>query len=345
MFVPAARVLRGEGADAVHCAAIAVVDGNSRLTYALGDPQQSFFARSSIKPFQALPLVEAGGLERFGFDSEALALCASSHSGSDRHRAIVLGMLEKQGLDASALQCGAMWPAELHLLDQYPIRGEDRDPLRHMCSGKHSGFLALAQLLGQPVATYLDPVGPVQQLVRHAVATTCEVDAASLAIGIDGCSAPNYAFPLLKLAAGFKNLALASSTTPSAAARARVRDAMLAHPLLVSGERRLDYDLSLAFPRRIVVKSGAEGLLLLAFEEPALGIAIKILDGSSRALGPVAIETLKQLGLIDDMTRFPSLQPHERPSINNARGTTTGEICVDFQLQSTEADGVTASLR
>jgi L-asparaginase II len=345
MFVPAAHVLRGEGVDAVHCVAIAVVDGNSRLTHALGDPQQNFFARSSLKPFQVLPLVEAGGLERFGFDSEALALCASSHSGSDRHRAVALRMLERQGLDASALQCGAAWPAQLQLFDQYPLQGEDRDPLRHMCSGKHSGFLALAQLLGQPVATYLDPAAPVQQAVRHAVATACEVDEASLLMGVDGCSAPNYAFPLLKLAAGLKNLALASATTPRGAALARVRDAMLAHPLLVSGERRLDYDLSQAFPRRIVVKSGAEGLLLLAFEEPALGIAIKILDGSPRALGPVAIETMKQLGLIDDLARFPSLQPHERPSIKNARGTTTGEIRVEFRLQPAEADSVRASLR
>jgi L-asparaginase II len=327
------RVLRGAGVDALHCAAIAVVDGNSQLTHALGDPRQCFFSRSSIKPLQALPLVEAGGLVRFGFDSEALALCAASHNGSDRHRDLVLGMLRKLGLDASALKCGAAWPAQLKLFGHYPEHGEDRDPLRHNCSGKHSGFLALAQLLEQPIAEYLDPTGAAQRAVRQAVADACEVDAASLLLGVDGCSAPNYALPLANMAAGFKNLATASAATAVAAARAKVRDAMLAHPILVSGERRLDYDLSLAFPGRVVAKGGAEALQLLSFAEPALGIAIKILDGESRALGPVVVETLKQLGLLDDLSRFPSLQRHELPSVTNARGLVVGQIRAEFELE------------
>lgn len=333
VLVPAVRVLRGAGVDALHCAVIAVVGGSSELTHAWGDPQQTFFARSSIKPLQAAPLVEAGGLARFGFDSEALALCASSHNGSDRHRAIALGMLQKQGLDASALQCGAAWPAQLKLFDRYPEHGEDRDPLRHNCSGKHSGFLALAQLLGQPIAEYLDPDGPAQRAVRQSVAAACEVEPQSLLLGIDGCSAPNFALSLSSMAVGFKNLATATAATAGGAALVQIRDAMLAHPLLVSGERRLDYDLSLAFPGRAVAKGGAEGIQLLAFAEPALGIAIKILDGAARALGPVVVETLKQLGLLDDLSRFPSLQRHERPSVTNARGLITGEIRAEFELE------------
>jgi L-asparaginase II len=333
ILVPAARVLRGAGIDAVHCAAIAVVDGSSRLTHRLGDPEQAFFSRSSIKPLQALPLVEKGGLERFGFDARALALCTASHNGSDLQRMLVLGTLQKLGLDETALQCGTGVPAQLTLFGKYPEHGEERDPLRHNCSGKHSGFLALALLLGQPTDSYLDPAGPTQRAVRQAVADACEVDAASLVTGIDGCSAPNYAMPLLSLAAGFKNLATADASTPTGAARARVRQAMLEHPLLVSGERRLDYALSTAFPDRVVAKGGAEAIQLLAFAEPALGIAIKVVDGSSRALGPIVVETLKQLGLIDDMARFPTLQRYETPSVTNARGLETGRVCAEFQLE------------
>lgn len=160
------------------------------------------------------------------------------------------------------------------------------------------------------------------------VADACEVDAASLLLGTDGCSAPNFALPLRNLAVGFKNLAL--SAAPAAA---RVREAMLAHPLLVSGERRLDYDLSLAFPGAALVKGGAEALLLVAFAEPALGIAIKVVDGAARALGPILVETLKQLGLIDDITRFPTLARYERPTISNARNLKTGEIRAEFVLE------------
>ena len=326
-LLPAAFVHRGQGIEAIHTAAIAVVDGASRLTHALGDPEQVFFSRSSIKPLQVLPLVEAGGLERFGFGPEELALCTASHNGSDQHRAIVSGMLHKLGLTETALQCGTGLPLQLKLFGKYPLHGEDQDPLRHNCSGKHSGFLALAQLLGQPLESYLEPAGEAQTRVRTAVAAACEVDAASLLLGTDGCSAPNFALPLRNLAVGFKNLASADE-----AAQARVRAAMLAHPLLVSGEGRLDYDLSLAFPGRVVVKGGAEALLLLAFREPALGIAIKVIDGAARALGPILVETLKQLGLIDDISQFPTLARYEAPSITNARKLKTGEVRAEFRL-------------
>lgn len=326
-LVPAAFVHRGQGIEAIHTAAIAVVDASSRLTHALGDPEQVFFSRSSIKPLQALPLVEAGGLERFGFGPEELALCTASHNGSDQHRAVVLGMLQKLDLTEAALQCGTGLPLQLKLFGKYPLHGEDQDPLRHNCSGKHCGFLALAQLLGQPLDTYLDPVGDAQSRVRSAVAAECEVEPASLLLGTDGCSAPNFALPLRNLAVGFKNLAIADD-----AARSRVCAAMLAHPLLVSGERRLDYDLSLAFPGRVVVKGGAEALLLLAFREPALGVAIKVIDGAARALGPILVEALKQLGLIDDIAKFPTLSRYEAPAITNARRLKTGEVRADFRL-------------
>jgi L-asparaginase II len=320
-------VHRGQGIEAVHQAAVAVVDGSGKLTHGFGDPDAVYFSRSSIKPLQALPLIEAGGLERFGFGVEELALCTASHNGSDQHRAIVSGMLQKLGLTEQALQCGAGYPLELKLFGKYPLQGEDQDPLRHNCSGKHSGFLALAQLLGQPLESYLDPLGAAQTRVREAVAAACEVEPATLLLGTDGCSAPNYALPLRQLAVGFKNLAIAEH-----GARARVGEAMLAHPLLVSGSRRLDYDVAQAFPGRAIVKGGAEALLLLAFREPALGVAIKILDGSPRALGPVLVETLKQLGLVDDLARFPTLQRYEAPAVTNARKLKTGEVRASFTL-------------
>jgi L-asparaginase II len=328
-LIPAAFVRRGAGLDAVHAAAIAVVDADSRLTHSLGDVEQAFFARSSIKPMQALPLVRAGGLERFGFGPEQLALCTSSHNGSDLHRELVLGMLQRLGVGAEALQCGAAYPMQLQLYGQYPLAGEDRDPLRHNCSGKHSGFLALARLLEQPLPTYLDPQAPAQVLVRRAVAELAEVPVDSLELGTDGCSAPNFTLPLRSMAAAFKNLALREDD-----ALARVRAAMLAHPLLVSGERRLDYALSLAFPGRALVKSGAEGLLLVSFREPALGIAIKVVDGGSRALGPLVVETLRQLGLLEDLSLYPTLQEHARPVSKNASGLNVGEVVADFRLET-----------
>lgn len=327
--VPAVWVHRGQGIEAVHTAAVAVVDASSKLTHSLGDVEQVFFARSSIKPLQALPLVEAGGLERFGFGAEELALTASSHNGSDQQRALVAGMLQKLGLDASYLKCGCQYPLQLQLFGEYPRHGEDQDPLRHNCSGKHAGFLALAKLLGQPLGSYLEPDGPVQTRVRSAVADACEADASRLLLGTDGCSAPNFALALRELSIGIKNLVLAPS-----GARARVSAAMLAHPLLVSGERRLDYDFARAFPGRVVAKGGAEGMLLVGFREPALGIAIKVIDGALRALGPILVEVLRQLGLVQSLESLPTLVPYRAPKLRNARQLEVGELRAEFQLST-----------
>jgi len=188
--------------------------------------------------------VEAGGLERFGSARKSCRCVRHRHNGSDQHRAIVLGMLQKLGLGADALQCGAGYPLQLKLFGKYPAGRRRSGSAAPQLLGQAQRLFGTGQAARQPLDTYLEPTGPAQSLVRQAVAANCEVAADSLLLGTDGCSAPNFALPLRSLAVGFKNLALASD-----GARARVRDAMLENPLLVSGERRLDYDLSLAFSR------------------------------------------------------------------------------------------------
>ena len=311
----------------MHCATIAVVDRDSRLVFALGDPEQVFFTRSSIKPLQALPLVSSEARMSLGLSDEELALCCASHNGSDRHREIVAGILAKCALTKDALMCGTHWPIGDRLAKKYPLHGEDQDPLRHNCSGKHAGFLALSRHLGQPVEAYIEPQGVAQGLVREAVASACEIDAGRLEVAIDGCSAPNFSMPLVKLAAGFKNLARGD------AAFSEVRAAMYAHPWLVSGEKRLDYDIARSFSGNVVNKGGAEAILAIGFREPSLGIAIKVIDGSDRALGPIVVEVLKQLGLIEEIGRFPELVRHELPPVFNFRKIRTGEIVPSFQLR------------
>ena len=331
---PAVVVRRGSssrGIDAWHCAAVAVVDGTGRLTHTLGDPHLTTFARSTIKPFQALPLVLSGALETLGIDGEELAVAAASHDGSDAHRDVVARLLAKAEAGADDLQCGAHWPIGMRAASQFPAAGEDHDPLRHNCSGKHAGWLALARVLGVPRARYLQPEGGVQRAVRSAVASACELDADDLLIGTDGCSAPNYALPLAALARGMKNLATrATAGGPFDAALARVRSAMQAHPVMVSGPERLDLQLAGAFAG-IVSKGGAEGVQAIGFSDPPLGIAIKVLDGADRAVPPIALEVLRQLGLWSGVPPG-ALAARARPVVRNHRGTETGAIEPTFVL-------------
>ncbi|MBW2526407.1 MAG: asparaginase [Deltaproteobacteria bacterium] len=333
-MIPAAVVYRGRHVESVHGASVAVVDGRGRLCHALGDPRRTVVARSSIKPFQALPLILSGAAARYGFDDRQLAIMCGSHNGTDEHRDVVLAALHAAGNEPAELACGCHVPLGLQLAGQVPTDDEHLDPLRHNCSGKHAGFLAQAAHLEEERQRYLDPDSETQRRVRALLADFCELDRSELDPCVDGCSAPNYALPLAHLALGFMKLAtLRSDDPPLRTALAQVVAAMRAAPEMVSGDGRLDLDLTRALGDRILCKVGGEAIEAMAWTDPPLGIAVKIHDGSFRALRPVCVEVLRQLGLVKNPESHPTLRRHVRPTLTNDAGLETGHIETTFQLE------------
>ncbi len=328
-----ALVYRGKAVEAIHYVSIAVVDGSGRLTQYLGDPMMVTMTRSSIKPFQLMPLLLTGAADRFAYGDRNLSIMAGSHSGTDEHVAVVRENLSMASNDPSMLKCGAHWPIEMQNDQTYPTKGEDRDPLRHNCSGKHSGFLALARHLNVEVERYLDPESEGQRLIKQAIADSCEFPQDKMPLGIDGCSAPNYPLPLANLALGFMKLACARDGAPANQAMARIRGAMAEYPIMFSGRNRLDYNLMQSFPGRIVCKGGAESLQGIGFSDPPMGIAVKIHDGGFRALGAICHELLRQMGLAKPGTSLPLLAQYERPEIRNNACLLTGYIVPSFRLR------------
>ncbi len=61
--LPLVELTRGDVVESSHRGALAVVDAQGRLLAAVGDPQHMAYLRSSAKPFQALPTVDAGALD------------------------------------------------------------------------------------------------------------------------------------------------------------------------------------------------------------------------------------------------------------------------------------------
>ena len=330
----AATVYRGESVEALHYASIAVVDSNSKLTHYLGDPEMLSMTRSCIKPFQALPLLTTGAADHFKFSPRQLAIMCGSHNGSDDHRAVVQSILERIGCTQDDLQCGCHWPLGMQEAMEFPTQGEEHDPVRHNCSGKHSGFLALAKFLGEDVSTYIDPESRAQMLVKQAVSDFCEYPIEKMPTSVDGCSAPNFPLPLVNVARAFMKLAkVDSDDLIVCAALTRIRDAMRSYPEMVSGRNRLDLALMRSFESNVVCKIGAESIEGIGLTEPSVGIAIKVHDGSWRALGAIIIETLKQLDIIDNIEHFPYMKKHEQPEVRNAREIVTGRIVPSFKLR------------
>ena len=57
------------------------------------------------KPFQVLPMIEAGGIEKFGFDDEEIAVMTASHGGEEKHVERVRNIFDKMA-ELEALDCG-----------------------------------------------------------------------------------------------------------------------------------------------------------------------------------------------------------------------------------------------
>jgi L-asparaginase II len=340
--VPLAVVTRGDAVDAVHYGSVAVVDREGRLLYAAGDPAFVTPTRSALKPFQAMPFVAGGGIERFQYAPEQVALLCASHSGEPRHVAAVADMLAKAGNAVEDLQCGT------HAPGYFDARGEvppppPYSPLAHNCSGKHSGMLAYCVQCALPKDSYLAYDHPLQQAIRHAVAHFTSTPEANLVAGIDGCSAPNYALPLARLAQAYARLAIDRDDPAYGRAPQILADAMTKHPEMVSGERRNDLALMRTGRGDWVTKIGAEGVQAIGIRSKGLGIVVKVVDGAKRGLHPATVATLDQIGLLDSRQRS-ELGEWREQVVRNYRGIATGHVQPTLVLDKVgvSAPGATA---
>ena len=323
--VPLAIVVRGDAPESVHYGSVAVTDRDGNLLYAAGDPAATMFTRSSLKPFQAMPVLASGAAAAYGYGDAEIALMCASHSGEPRHVGVVSSMLERIRCRNEDLQCGVHTPYFHQWTETAPEPGARFSTLHHNCSGKHSGMLTWCRHCAQPIDSYLDPTHPLQQAIRRSVAWFTGTPESALVRGTDGCSAPNYALPLAGLARGFARLTADADDDEFGNAPSRIFAAMAANPGLVSGERRNDLAIMTTGGGDWMSKAGAEGMQGIAVKSRGIGIAIKIADGNVRALNPVTVAVLQQLGLLDHPESTPLATYHE-PVQRNMRGLVTGRV-------------------
>ena len=330
---PLAIASRGDATESVHYGSVAVVDGEGRLLFSAGDSEFTTTTRSALKPLQALPFVAGGGVERFGFSPRQVALMCASHSGEPRHVEAVADMLTRIGCVPEQLLCGIHPPLYYAAHDEAPPAGAKFSTLHHNCSGKHSGMLAYCRQCGLPFDEYVAFDHPLQQAIRTAVAHFTGVAERDLVAGIDGCSAPNYAVPLSRLAFAYARLAAEREDVRYGMSLSRLADAMREHPEMVSGEKRNDLTLMRAGRGAWITKVGAEGVQALGIRGKGWGVAIKVVDGNARGLHPATVAVLDQLGLLDDAQRA-ELSAWGEPTIRNYRGIVTGKVSpvVDLQM-------------
>lgn len=304
------EVTRGALVESVHRGAVAIADASGAIRLSLGDIESPVYPRSSLKPIQALPLVESGAAD--ALSDEEVALACASHSGEPMHVDRVALWLERIGCSEPDLACGPQAPRYEPALEDMLRADEKPTRLHNNCSGKHTGFLTLAKHLKAPLEGYVDVMHPVQQAVLTSLKDLCGVSDPPW--GVDGCAAPNFAMPLSAFARALAHIA--GYRTPGAS---RILRAMAAHPELVAGTGRSCTTLMRASRGKAVVKIGAEGVYAAMVPESGLGIALKIDDGTGRAAETAVAALLEKLGALEagfGLVRAPVL---------NTRGSTVGE--------------------
>ncbi len=322
---PLAYSTRNEFVEGVHRGAIAVVNPAGDLLFSIGDADYGTFLRSSIKMIQAIPVVESGAADRFGFDDAALAICCASHTAADYHVQTVRKMLEKIGLGEGGLKCGGHLPEDKEMRERLIRLEGTPTAIYNNCSGKHAGMLAACVAQGWPVEGYLEPSHPLQQRILDLVAEYCGMERNAIGIGIDGCSLPTYFVPLrnaARSAAYFMEKAALEGTPEE-----RLMHAMAQRPEMVYSEGGYDTVLIRILRGRCYAKRGAMGVMLVGIqtENGPIGIAVKLEDGENKTMPVIMTGLLRHLGAIS-REELAALESFRVIPIDNWNGIQVGEV-------------------
>ncbi|MFL5237091.1 MAG: asparaginase [Rhizomicrobium sp.] len=316
------EVTRGPLVESVHRGAVAIARADGSLLFAAGDTETPIFPRSSLKPIQALPMVESGAVDAFGLGDEEIALACASHSGEPMHTTRVEAWLRKIGCSEEDLACGPHPVRYGPVWTEMVRHGSRPTRIHNNCSGKHTGFLTTARHWGIATDGYERVHHPVQEAVAKTLNELAGLSG-DLPWGVDGCAAPNFALSLAAFARALARLADSSSMAqPRADAIKRIVRAMIAHPELVAGTGRSDTILIQACGGRAATKAGAEGIYAAIIPETGLGIALKIDDGAGRAAETAVAAILDKLAVLGG---DPAAHKLVRAPVLNTRGATVGE--------------------
>jgi L-asparaginase II len=346
---PILELTRGRVVESTHFGSIAVVDSTGRLLHSWGDPHTVAFLRSSAKPFQALPFVERGGVEHFNFTQRELSISCASHETAQHHLDTVRAMQAKIGIREDHLQCGPHLPGDVAMLKMVIKQDIKPTPNFNNCSGKHTAMLAHAKMRDLPLENYLSHDHPIQQDILATFSEMCGIEKEKVELGIDGCSAPNFAVPLVNAALGMARLCDPRALTEArATACKKITSAMTAYPEMVSNYGEFDCELMKLAAGKIVTKRGAEGFQIIGlmpgvYGENGVGIAFKVTDGdasrmnddlesSARVRPAITLEILRQLKALDEAQLKSLAKFGPTKQIKNHRELVTGESHPVFQF-------------
>lgn len=324
MSIELLHVYRGNCVESIHRGDIVGVDNKGQVLFSYGNKDKRTFWRSAAKPFQIIPMVEAGGVEKFGFNDKELALMTSSHGGEVEHIGILESILNKIGKSVEDLDCGISRPMYekeyIRLLRENIPFSQGNNP----CSGKHSSMLAYGILMGFDLNNYIDKNHPIQRKMLNIISEVTSIDAKDIDIAIDGCGVPVFGLPIYNMALAYAQLSGPfDGNEKRSNTFKRISNAMTAYPYYVAGTSRLDTILMEETKENILAKLGAESVYCMSIMNKGIGIALKIEDGNYRALDLVVTELLYRHEYID-YKEYANIKARLKLEVTNHRKEVVG---------------------
>jgi len=293
------HVLREGLTESTHYCQAVVADSRGRSLAVAGKSTTPVFARSALKPFQALAMLSTGIRERYRLGEKDIAIMCASHQGTTAHARQVFSMLWRADLSPELLVC--------------PTPPGKPSPLCHNCSGKHAGMLLASRAQNWTLQDYAQRQHPVQALVRAKLADLLQMPSEEFLFARDDCGVPTYQLQLNQLAYLYAQLTAGERPELEAIVRA-----MTHCPEMVAGEGCFDTELMRATQGELVSKSGAEGIQCIGRVGEGMGLAIKVQDGAARAKYALALHLLQRMGWIQPAAaemlgeRFLAVGPYTR---------------------------------
>ncbi|MEP3248157.1 MAG: asparaginase [Sneathiella sp.] len=320
------NVSRGDMIESRHLVNAVISDASGKVVQAYGDTDKPVYLRSAIKPLQALPLVESGAADAFQLSDQELSLACASHTGEELHVEAVTRWLDRMGLSIADLECGNHWPTYPPAERALAAQGKKPTAAHNNCSGKHAGFLATSLHLKEDYKEYIRLDHPVQQRIKTVLEEFTDLDLSRAPIGIDGCSIPTIGIPLQNAA-----MAVARFADPEQLGDARrnacqrIQAAIAKAPEMIAGSDRLCTALNGSADGKVIAKTGAEGVYLAALPDLGFGIALKAVDGTTRAAEVALGALLEEVGVLTDKMHA-EIDPFILPTLKNWNDFEFGKI-------------------
>lgn len=301
MISLSAYIYRGNLIESKHEAICLVQDTCKQTVISTDYIDNLVFPRSAIKIFQALPFVNSGALNMLNLNKKNIAMACSSHSGESYHLIILKKWLDKTGIAIKKLLCGIHNPLDEKTSNKLLLSGKTPSQLHNNCSGKHLGMISGCIANKMDINKYVNFNHPYQKLIRNSLENFMESSIKKKCFGIDGCSAPQYAFPLKNISTSMINLIKEKETNNENTRSINlIINSINKFPFLIGSTNSFDSDIIKFTKGRIFCKRGAEGILLFADFKKKIGGVIKIIDGNNRAIPSITMQIFSHLKMLSN---------------------------------------------